>query len=145
MQYTHLGRSAVAISRLCLGTMNFGVATDEGESFAIMDRALELGLNFIDTANAYGSPRWSGKTEELIGRWLAQGGGRRRQVVLATKLFRRSARRSTIAACRPTTSAERWTTAYAVCRPIMLTSTRCTTSTAGSPRRANLTGWATES
>jgi len=53
MQYTHLGRTGVVISRLCLGTMNFGCYTSEADSWAIMDRALELGINFIDTANCY--------------------------------------------------------------------------------------------
>ena len=81
MQYTHLGRGGVAVSRLCLGTMNFSVTADERESFAIMDRALELGINFFDTANVYGKPLRQGVTEELIGRWFAQGGGRREQVV----------------------------------------------------------------
>jgi aryl-alcohol dehydrogenase-like predicted oxidoreductase len=65
--------------------MNFGKATSEEESFAIMDRALELGINFFDTANRYGDP--AGRTEEIIGRWLAQGGRRREQIVLATKVF----------------------------------------------------------
>jgi aryl-alcohol dehydrogenase-like predicted oxidoreductase len=87
MQYTHLGRSGVAVSRLCLGTMNFGGLADEQESFAIMDRALELGINFFDTADVYGNPQRHGLTEALIGRWLAQGGGRRERIVLATKLF----------------------------------------------------------
>jgi aryl-alcohol dehydrogenase-like predicted oxidoreductase len=67
--------------------MNFSVTADERESFAIMDRALELGINFFDTANVYGKPLRQGVTEELIGRWFAQGGGRREQVVLGTKLF----------------------------------------------------------
>ncbi|MBN1401050.1 MAG: aldo/keto reductase, partial [Anaerolineae bacterium] len=86
MQYVQLGRAGVRVSRLCLGTMNMGVATDEAESFAIMDRALELGINFFDTADRYGQPQGHGYTEELIGRWLAQG-GRREQIVLATKVF----------------------------------------------------------
>ena len=86
MQYTHLGRSGLKVSRLCLGTMNLGDVTDEPTSRAIMDRALELGINFFDTANRYGRPKGEGITEELIGRWLAQGGGRREQIVLATKL-----------------------------------------------------------
>ncbi len=54
MEYTHLGRSGVKVSRLCLGTMNFGPQTNEPDSFALMDRALELGINFFDTANVYG-------------------------------------------------------------------------------------------
>jgi aryl-alcohol dehydrogenase-like predicted oxidoreductase len=87
MQYTQLGRTGLTVSRLCLGTMNFGSETDEAESFAIMDRALELGLNFFDTANVYGRPMGRGVTEELMGRWLAQGGGRRERIVLATKVY----------------------------------------------------------
>ncbi len=86
MQYTHLGRIGLKVSRLCLGTMNLGDVTDEPTSYAIMDRALELGINFFDTANRYGNPKGLGITEQIIGRWLAQGGGRRDQIVLATKL-----------------------------------------------------------
>ncbi len=89
MQYVHLGRSGVKVSRLCLGTMNFGPETDEAESFAVMDRALELGINFFDTANVYGWKTGEGWTEQIVGRWLAQGGGRREKVVLATKVFGR--------------------------------------------------------
>ncbi len=87
MQYTKLGRSGLTVSRLCLGTMNFASATGEQTSFAIMDKALELGINFIDTANFYGKPAGGGLTESLIGRWLAQGGGRRESIILATKVF----------------------------------------------------------
>lgn len=87
MQYTKLGRSGLKVSRLCLGTMNFGALTDEKESFAIMDKALELGINFFDTSNNYGNPLGNGITEEIIGRWLAKEKGRRNKVVLATKLY----------------------------------------------------------
>ena len=86
MRYTQLGRTGLTVSRLCLGTMNFGSETDEANSFAIMDRALELGVNFFDTADVYGRPRGRGVTEELLGRWLAQG-GRRERIVLATKVY----------------------------------------------------------
>ena len=89
MQYVSLGRSGVKVSRLCLGTMNFGPETSEADSFAIMDRALELGLNFFDTANVYGWKVGEGWTEQIIGRWFAQGGGRRDKVVLATKVYGR--------------------------------------------------------
>ena len=89
MQYVHLGRSGVKVSRLCLGTMNFGPETSEGDSFAIMDRALEVGINFLDTANVYGWKVGEGWTEQIVGRWFAQGGGRREKVVLATKVFGR--------------------------------------------------------
>ncbi len=87
MEYTRLGRTGLKVSRLCLGTMNFGPETSEADSFAIMDRALELGINFFDTANVYGWRRGEGVTEQIIGRWLAQGGGRREQIVLATKVY----------------------------------------------------------
>lgn len=87
MEYTYLGRSGLKVSRLCLGTMNFGVATDEKESFRIMDAALDAGINFFDTANVYGGAEQKGRTEEIIGRWFAQGGNRRERVVLATKFY----------------------------------------------------------
>lgn len=89
MPYVQLGRSGLKVSRLCLGTMNFGPKTSEVESFAIMDRALELGINFFDTANVYGWRVGEGWTEQIVGRWLAQGGGRREKVVLATKVYGR--------------------------------------------------------
>ena len=87
MQYTHLGRTGLKVSRLCLGTMNFGPLTTEPESFAVMDSALELGLNLFDTADVYGWKKGEGVTEQIVGRWLAQGGQRREKVVLATKVF----------------------------------------------------------
>ncbi|MDQ1694777.1 MAG: hypothetical protein QOJ03_130 [Frankiaceae bacterium] len=87
MQYTHLGRSGLSVSRLVLGTMNFGPQTEEADAHRIMDRALEHGINFFDTANVYGWKQGEGITEQIIGRWFAQGGGRREKVVIATKLF----------------------------------------------------------
>src|SRR5512135_2727477 len=87
MQYTHLGRAGLLVSRLCLGTMNFGPETSEEDSFTIMDRALEHGITFFDTANVYGWRKGEGVTERIVGRWLAQGGGRRDKVVLATKVW----------------------------------------------------------
>jgi aryl-alcohol dehydrogenase-like predicted oxidoreductase len=87
MQYARLGRTGLRVSRLCLGTMNFSPLTSEADSFAIMDRALELGINFFDTANVYGWKMGEGITEQIIGRWFAQGGGRREKVVLATKVY----------------------------------------------------------
>ncbi len=87
MNYTHLGRTGLLVSKLCLGTMNFGPQTIEADSFAIMDKALELGINFFDTANVYGWKIGEGVTEQIIGRWLAQGGGRREKIVLATKVY----------------------------------------------------------
>src|ERR1700761_4427743 len=103
MEYTHLGRSGLSVSRLCLGTMNFGPLTPPAEAHTIMDRALDLGINFFDTANAYGrrqgpsgqaagaitgeDPAHAGWTEEIIGEWFVGGGGRRDKTVLATKLY----------------------------------------------------------
>jgi aryl-alcohol dehydrogenase-like predicted oxidoreductase len=88
MDYTHLGRSGLSVSRLCLGTMNFGPQATEEESHNIMDRALERGINFFDTANVYGFRKMGeGWTEKIIGLWFAKGGGRREKVVIATKLY----------------------------------------------------------
>jgi aryl-alcohol dehydrogenase-like predicted oxidoreductase len=83
MEYRFLGRTGLRVSPICLGTMNFGPRTDQAEAFAIMDRALEEGINFFDTANVYGG----GETETILGRWFAQGGNRRERVVLATKVY----------------------------------------------------------
>ncbi len=85
--YKRLGNHGALVSNLCLGTMNFGWHTSEEESYAIMDRALELGINFFDTADVYGWAVEHGRTEEIIGRWFAQGGGRREAVILATKVY----------------------------------------------------------
>lgn len=87
MDYTHLGRSGLRVSPLCLGTMNFGPQTSEEDSHLVMDAAHEVGLNFFDTANVYGWKTGEGITENIIGRWFAQGGGRREKTVLATKLY----------------------------------------------------------
>jgi NDP-hexose 2,3-enoyl reductase len=87
MDYTHLGRSGVSVSRLCLGTMNFGAFTAAADAHQIMDRAVEHGINFFDTANTYGRPRAGGVTEQIVGDWLAAGAGRRDRIVLATKLY----------------------------------------------------------
>jgi aryl-alcohol dehydrogenase-like predicted oxidoreductase len=89
MPVTHkrLGKHGVLVSSLCLGTMNFGWHTSEEDSFKIMDRALELGINFFDTADVYGWEVDHGYTEEIIGKWLSQGGGRRNSIILATKVY----------------------------------------------------------
>ena len=87
VKHKRLGEHGVLVSNICLGTMNFGWHTSEEDSFKIMDRALELGINFFDTADVYGWSEQHGYTEEIIGRWLAQGGGRRDAVVLATKVY----------------------------------------------------------
>ena len=88
MLYTHLGRTGLKVSRLCLGTMNFGPATSKETSFQIMDTAIDLGINFFDTANVYGN---SGDTESIIGEWFSLGDGRREKIVLATKVYGGSA------------------------------------------------------
>ncbi len=87
MQFTNLGRSALKVSRLCLGTMNFGPQTTEEDSHAIMDHALDVEINFFDSANVYGGKRGEGVTEQIIGRWFAKGDGRREKTVLATKVY----------------------------------------------------------
>ncbi|MBB1242276.1 aldo/keto reductase [Streptomyces durbertensis] len=87
MRYTRLGRTGLKVSRLVLGTMNFGPQTDEPESHAIMDAALDAGVNFFDTANVYGWGENKGRTETIIGNWFAKGGDRRDKVVIATKMY----------------------------------------------------------
>ncbi|MGW5099712.1 aldo/keto reductase [Streptomyces sp. NPDC004100] len=87
MRYTQLGRTGLKVSRLVLGTMNFGPQTDEADSHAIMDAALDAGINFFDTANVYGWGENKGRTEEIIGNWFAKGGERREKVVLGTKVY----------------------------------------------------------
>ena len=84
MEYKKLGRTGLWVSKLCLGTMNFGAGTDEKDAYRIMDAALDAGINFFDTANNYGFLVGKvGITEEIIGRWFKQGGGRREKTVLA--------------------------------------------------------------
>jgi aryl-alcohol dehydrogenase-like predicted oxidoreductase len=93
MQYKHLGRTGLRVSRLALGTMNFGDATDQSDAFDILDSAVEAGINLVDTADVYGGPQSPdmeqgyGLSEEIIGRWLHAGSGRRERIVLATKLY----------------------------------------------------------
>lgn len=87
MDWTRLGRTGLRVSRICLGTMNFGPFTTPADSFAIMDRALDAGIQFFDTANVYGRHAGKGATESIVGDWFAQGAGRRKQVVLATKVY----------------------------------------------------------
>ncbi|MBZ3900350.1 aldo/keto reductase [Streptomyces brasiliscabiei] len=87
MKYTQLGRTGLKVSRLVLGTMNFGPQTDEADSHAIMDAALDAGINFFDTANVYGWGENKGRTESIIGDWFAKGGERRDKVVLGTKVY----------------------------------------------------------
>jgi aryl-alcohol dehydrogenase-like predicted oxidoreductase len=87
MDFTHLGRTGLTVSRICLGTMNFGPHTSEEDSHAIMDAAHEKGINFFDTANVYGRSVGKGATEEIIGRWFAKSPANREKTVLATKLY----------------------------------------------------------
>lgn len=87
MEYTFLGRTGLKVSRLCLGTMNFGPYTSEADSHSIMNRALELGIIFFDTANVYGWEKGVGVTEKIIGNWLTGDKSRRDQIVLATKVY----------------------------------------------------------
>ena len=87
MQYTKLGKSGMTVSKVCLGTMHFGGPTSEEEAFKIMDKALEMGINFFDTANVYGGSGGRGKSEEIIGKWFQSRKGNRDQVVLATKVY----------------------------------------------------------
>ena len=87
MDYKHLGRSGLRVSPLCLGTMNFGPQTSEPDSYAIMDAAHDAGINFFDSANVYGWRKGEGWTEQIVGNWFAQGGGRREKTVIATKLY----------------------------------------------------------
>jgi aryl-alcohol dehydrogenase-like predicted oxidoreductase len=87
MEYTHVGRLGLVVSRLCLGTMNFGPHTSEEDSHTILDTAVAYGINFVDTANVYGRHLGVGATEEIIGRWFDKGEGRRDTVVLATKVY----------------------------------------------------------
>ncbi len=94
IQHKRLGRHGVLVSNICLGTMNFGWQTSEEDSYKIMDRALELGINFFDTADVYGWSVEHGHTEEIIGRWFAQGGGRRDATVLATKVYNTVSRKA---------------------------------------------------
>lgn len=87
MKYTQLGRTGLKVSRLVLGTMNFGPLTNEPDSHTIMDAALDAGINYFDTANVYGWDENKGRTEEIIGTWFTQGGDRRDKTVLATKMY----------------------------------------------------------
>lgn len=86
MRYRQLGRAALKVSELCLGTMNFGPRTGEAESFAILGAAIDAGVNFIDTADQYGGHLGVGATESLLGRWLEEDRSRRDRIVLASKV-----------------------------------------------------------
>jgi aryl-alcohol dehydrogenase-like predicted oxidoreductase len=87
MQYKQLGRTGLQVSALCLGTANFGWMSDERESIAVMERALDAGINLFDTANSYNHQQGENSTEHIIGRWLKQGSGKREKIILATKVY----------------------------------------------------------
>lgn len=87
MEYNYLGRTGLKVSPLCLGTMNFGPHTTEEDSHAIMDKAIDLGINFWDTANVYGWKRGEGITEQILGTWFEKNPDKRDKVVLATKVY----------------------------------------------------------
>ncbi len=87
MKYTKLGKSNLTVSKVCLGTMHFGPRTSEEEAFAIMDKALEMGINFFDTANVYGGADQRGRSETIIGKWFQRDPANRDRVVLATKVY----------------------------------------------------------
>lgn len=87
MQHKRLGRSPIQVSKICMGTMTFGSGADEATSHRILDRSLDAGINFFDTAENYPVPpkeEWAGVTEEIVGRWLKTK--RRDEVILATKV-----------------------------------------------------------
>ncbi len=84
MRYSFLGKSNLEVSKVCLGTMHFGNRTPDEEAFKIMDKAIDMGINFFDTANVYGEPH--GRTEEVIGNWFEKS-GKRDKVILATKSY----------------------------------------------------------
>ena len=87
MHYTSLGKSNLQVSNICLGTMHFGNRTSEEDAFKIMDRALEMGINFWDTANVYSGSGRRGTSEAIIGRYFQSNPGSRDRVVLATKVY----------------------------------------------------------
>ena len=97
VEHKRLGKHGVLVSNLCLGTMNFGWHTSKEDSFAIMNRALELGINFFDTADVYGWADEHGRTEEIIGEWFAEDNRRRDAVILATKVFNPVDRKANLA------------------------------------------------
>ena len=129
MEYTNVGRLGLVVSRLCLGTMNFGPHASEDDSHTIMDAAVAHGINFFDTANVYGRHLGVGATEEIIGRWVAKGGGRRDKVVLATKVYGQMGDWPNEAACPSSRSCGVRGVAARLRHRLASTSTRCTTST----------------
>jgi aryl-alcohol dehydrogenase-like predicted oxidoreductase len=147
MEYAHLGRSGLLVSRVGLGTMNFGMTADEESSAAVLDAALEAGVKLIDTADVYSGPqspdmaRGYGVSEEYVGRWLTQDRSRRDKIVLATKVYQPMGSDRTTAASRLTTSAGPARRVCGGCRPTISTCTRCTTSTGPRPGRRSGRRW----
>ena len=142
MEYTQLGRTGLKVSRLCLGTMNFGPKTTEEDSFAIMDKAHDLGINFFDTANVYGWKLGEGVTEQIVGRWFAQGGGRREKTVIATKVYGRMGDwPNQVAAFGFEYSSGGGRFAQNDCKQITLISTRCIISTEIHPGKRSGRRW----
>src|SRR3954447_15844825 len=145
MAYGHLGRCGLLVSRVGLGTMNFGYTVDEADSFTVMDAAVDAGINFFDTADVYGGPQSPdmkqgyGIAEQTVGAWLQRSGSGRAArgagaagAGTTSSWPRRCPSRwgwaRTTAACPPTTSAGPVRRACGGCRPITSTCTRCTTS-----------------
>lgn len=87
MKYRRLGRTALQVSQLCLGTMNFGPRTPEDEAHSILDHTIDRGINFVDTANQYGGGLGAGTTEKIIGNWIAKNPEKRRDLILASKVY----------------------------------------------------------
>ena len=87
MEYRYIGRSGLRVSPVCLGTMTFGSMCDKKEAFAIMDKAYDAGINFLDTAEVYPVPprdETAGRTEEIVGEWLQEKS--RDSLIIATKV-----------------------------------------------------------
>ena len=87
MNYVKFGRTGLRISQFLLGTTNFGTVTEEADAHRIMDAAFERGINILDTADAYGYSKGKGKTEGIVGRWLAANKDKRDRTIVATKLY----------------------------------------------------------
>lgn len=93
MDYKFFGRTGMKISRVAMGSMKIGSVISEQDSFKLLDTAVDLGINLIDTANCYGTPvhnpdqGYRGLTETVFGKWFAQGGGRREKIILSTKIY----------------------------------------------------------
>jgi aryl-alcohol dehydrogenase-like predicted oxidoreductase len=87
VKHIHLGRTGLMVSRLCIGTLNFGPIVSECDAHDLLDLAADGGINLLDTSNSYGRHAGRGRAEEILGTWFAKGGGRREQTVLGTKLY----------------------------------------------------------